>query len=234
MLGRIGLARERITEMLEMVNISNPFEEVVSRVFSASLHIFLQEYEAAEKVAVRALELSERHQFHLPHARCFLGHARAQLGRAAEGTALIQQGLSELVQNGVPLLRGEFMLFLAAAQEREGMISDALATLEQALEASQERFWRPEILRVRGELRLKQGQSELAEADFGEALSLARGMNAKSLELRATASLARLLRDAGRRDEARSMLAEVYDWFTEGFDTADLKDAKTLLDELSG
>jgi class 3 adenylate cyclase/tetratricopeptide (TPR) repeat protein len=233
MLGRIGLARERFTEMLEMVNTSNPFEEAFSRVISAIFHIFLREYETAETVVVRALEISERHQFHLPHARCFLGHARAQLGRAAEGTALIQQGLSELFQNGVHLVSGWIMLFLAVAQEREGMTGDALQTLGQALEASQERFWRPEILRARGELRLKQGQSELAEADFREALGLARGMKAKSWELRATMSLARPLADTSRRDEARAMLAEVYEWFTEGFDTADLKDARALLDELS-
>jgi len=188
MLGRIGLARERFAEMLEIVNTSNPFEEAFSSVLSAIIHIFLREYDAAETVVVRALELSERHQFHLPHARCFLGHARAQLGRAAEGTALIQQGLSELVQTGVHLVSGWIMLFLAVAQEREGMTGDALATLEQALEASQERFWRPEILRVRGELRLKQGQSEPAEDDFREALTLARAMNAKSWELRATMS----------------------------------------------
>jgi predicted ATPase len=124
------------------------------------------------------------------------------------------------------------MLLLAAAQEREGMTGDALATLEQALEASQERYWQPEILRLRGELRLKQGLVELAEADFHEALALARSMSAKSWELRATMSLARLLRDAGRGEEAQAMLAEIYNWFTEGFDTADLKDAKALIDEL--
>ena len=74
----------------------------------------------------------------------------------------------------------------------------------------------------------------MAEIDFRESLVLARSMNAKSWELRSAISLAGLLRDAGRRDEARAMLAEIYSWFTEGFDTADLKDAKALLDELGG
>jgi predicted ATPase len=73
---------------------------------------------------------------------------------------------------------------------------------------------------------------ELAEQDFREAIELARSMSAKSPELRATISLARLLDQRGRRDEARAMLAEIYNWFTEGFDTADLKDAKALLEEL--
>ena len=85
-----------------------------------------------------------------------------------------------------------------------------------------------------GELRLKQGHSRPAEADFREAITLAQKMNGKLWELRATTSLARLLRDTGRRDEARAMLADIYSWFTEGFDTVDLKDAKALLDELNG
>ena len=122
---------------------------------------------------------------------------------------------------------------LAEAQEREGAIVDALETVEQALQANpDELIYRPETLRLRGELRLKQGQTELAEADFREAIALARNMGAKAWELRATMSLARLLAKHGRRDEARTMLAEIYDWFTEGFDTADLKDAKALLDQL--
>jgi predicted ATPase len=83
-------------------------------------------------------------------------------------------------------------------------------------------------------LQLKRKQIELAEADFCEAITLARKMGAKSLELRATMSLARLLDKQGKRAEARVMLAEIYAWFTEGFDTADLKDAKALLDELAG
>ena len=118
-------------------------------------------------------------------------------------------------------------------QEHEGAISDALATIEEALRADpEELIYRPEALKRRGELRLKRAQTELAEADFQEAIVLSRSMGAKALELRATMSLARLLRDKNRRDEARAMLADIYNWFAEGFDTADLKDAKALLEEL--
>jgi len=87
-------------------------------------------------------------------------------------------------------------------------------------------------LRLRGELRFKQGQTELAETDFREAIVLAQKMSAKAWELRTTASLARLLASEDRSDEARTMLAEIYNWFTEGFDTPDLKEAKALLEEL--
>ena len=86
---------------------------------------------------------------------------------------------------------------------------------------------------MRGDIRRRQGEEELAEADFRDAIALAREMSAKAWELRAATSLARLWRDQGRRAEARDLLAPVYDWFTEGLDTADLKEAKALLDELS-
>jgi predicted ATPase len=111
----------------------------------------------------------------------------------------------------------------------------SLETIEQALHANPEELVRrPEMLRVRGELRLAQGNAELAEADFRDAINHAQTMSAKAWELRATMSLARLLAKQGRRDDSRTMLAVIYNWFTEGFDTADLKDAKTLLDELAG
>jgi tetratricopeptide (TPR) repeat protein len=99
---------------------------------------------------------------------------------------------------------------LAEAQERENAIVEALATFEQALQANPDQFaGRPEMLRLRGELRLKQGQTELAEADFHESIALAQKIGAKAWELRATMSLARLLNEQGRRDEARAMLADI-------------------------
>jgi tetratricopeptide (TPR) repeat protein len=123
---------------------------------------------------------------------------------------------------------------LAQAQALAGMLDDALATIEQALEVSpEELIFRPRAFIVRGELRLKIGQVAVAEGDFREAITLARKISAKAFELRATTSLARLLRDTNRRDESRTMLAEIYNSFTEGFDTADLKDAKALLDEVN-
>jgi predicted ATPase len=115
-----------------------------------------------------------------------------------------------------------------------GAFADALQSIEEALTVNpEERAWRPETLRVRGEIRRRQGEEKLAEADFHAAIVLAQEMSAKAWELRAAMSLARLWRDRGRGAEARDLLAPIYGWFTEGFDTADLKDAAALLAELA-
>jgi predicted ATPase len=162
-----------------------------------------------------------------------LGWARAQLGHAGEGVALIRRGLAGLAETGARLGITHFLTCLAEAQALDGKLDDALVTIEEALAANPEELvYRPNALTCRGELRLKVNQPELAETDFREAIALAQKMQAKSWELRATMSLARLLDHTGRRDEARTMLADIYNWFTEGFDTADLQDAKVLLDQL--
>jgi tetratricopeptide (TPR) repeat protein len=158
-----------------------------------------------------------------------------QLGRTTEGITLIREGIAALLEIGMHVTTPYLIAELAVAQHREGLIDDALETVEQALQANPKEllFYRPDALRLRGELRLKQGQTELAEADFRGSIALAQRMSAKSTELRTTMSLARLLDSRGKRDKARTILADIYNWFTEGFDTADLKDARALLDELS-
>ncbi len=229
MLGRGDVARERMARAMAAANENNPHELAYSEFWAALLRVNMREYEQGEALAARALKLSEKYQFPQVGAfsRCILGHARAQLGRTSEGIALIRQGLADALKAGARLPIRIWAGYLAAAQEREGAIADALETIEQARPRT------PEILKLRGELRLKQGRTELAEADFSEAIARAQKMGAKVWELSATMSLARLIARQGRRDEARTMLAEIYGWFTEGFGTADLKEAKALLDELS-
>jgi class 3 adenylate cyclase/tetratricopeptide (TPR) repeat protein len=233
-LGRAEVARERKTQMMAAANANNAHDMAWSGYLAASLWASMREYEQAETLAERAVELSEKNQFPLIAAfsRCVLGWARAQLGHANEGVALIRNGIAGLQEVGV---RGAvYFTSLAAAQAREGAIVDALETVEQALQANPDALLiRSGTLGVRGYLRLKQGQTELAETDFREAIALACRIGAKFSELRATMSLSRLLAKQGKRDEAHAMLAEIYNWFTEGFDTTDLKDAKTLLDKLN-
>ena len=159
---------------------------------------------------------------------------RAQLGRTTEGVELLRQGIAGALEIGMRP-RGVFnKTGLALAQAAAGTIVEALQTVDQALQENvAEPLFLPITISLRGELLLKQGRSEAAEADFRKAVARAASMGAKTLELRAIMSLARLLEQQQRRDEARAMLAEIYNWFTEGFDTADLIDARALLDELA-
>jgi tetratricopeptide (TPR) repeat protein len=235
-LGRANTARERITQMTAFVNPNNPYDLAISKVAAADLSISLRQYEQVEALAERALELSEKNDFppEAAYSRGALGVARAQLGRATEGIALIRDGISSLRERGLHLSIPSRKARLVEALGEEGAIAEALETVEQALQANPYQLAnRPEMFRLRGELRVKQGQTDLAEADFREAIELARRTNAKAWELRATMSLTRLLAKQSRRSDARTILADIYNWFTEGFDTADLKDAKALLDELS-
>jgi len=167
------------------------------------------------------------------------GLAMAKEGHKEEGIAQIQEGLASYRATGAELYRPYFLCLLAEACMETGRFDDGLRALTEALNAADEhenRHYEAEIHRLKGAVLLKQDDSNAAEAQycFERAIEIARKQSAKSWELRATMSLARLLAKQGRREEARTMLAEIYGWFTEGFDTADLKDAKALLEELGG
>jgi predicted ATPase len=162
--------------------------------------------------------------------------ARACLGEIDMAAGVIRTVITELDRVEFRLYRRFHLGLLGEVQALSGALDEALTTLDQSLDIDPEDVWlRPVRLTLRGEVRLQKGPnlSEPAERDFCDAIELSRKMSAKSLELRASTSLARLLVKQGRRDEARTMLAEIYGWFTEGFDTRDLKEAKALLDELS-
>jgi class 3 adenylate cyclase/tetratricopeptide (TPR) repeat protein len=236
--GRADLARERSARGITFARASGrPYDLAVSRMFQSALGCYLREPLEAEVAASQALAIAQEHgfQFVMDLIRPILGLAQAQLGRAGEGVALIRQSMANLAEAGSRVNIAAKLTHLAEAQALDGRIDDALITIEEALQANPEEFVaRPDTLTCRGGLRLKIGQTALAEADFREAITLAQKMQAKIYELRATTNVARLLRDTNRGDEARTMLAEIYNWFTEGFDTADLKDAKALLEELSG
>jgi len=127
---------------------------------------------------------------------------------------------------------------LATAHAELGQFDDAWRCIEEAITAAErtkETWFEAEVNRVAGEITLKSPEPDTAKAEacFERALAVARGQQAKSWELRASTNLARLWRDQGKRDAARALLAPVYGWFTEGFDTLDLKEAKALLDELA-
>ena len=163
------------------------------------------------------------------------GYAEASLGDHAEGIERLRSGISGLHRIGDWHHRSHWLGLLAAAYLEAGANRDAEAALDEALEvvaATQERYYAPELERLRGELLTRQGQFDEAAVCFQKALGAAADMGAKSLELRAAMSLARLWSELGRRAAAYDLLTPIYSWFTEGLDTPDLKDARALLDQL--
>ncbi len=182
-------------------------------------------------------------QFGDPNFEAFMiirrGWAIAQQGHSAEGVFQIYTGLEELRARGIEMNRtlGD-LCQLAEACRAAGSFQEGLNALDEGLrlvEKQENRLYESEIRRLKGELLLLAGPTGSAEAAqcFLDAIEVARSQTARWWELRATTSLARLLASQGKREEARAMLAEIYTWFTEGFDTADLKEAKALLDELT-
>jgi predicted ATPase len=205
------------------------------------LHQFRGEPRAAQETAERVIAFCAEHGFpdYFAFATTLRGWAMVEQRRNEAGIAQIREGLAGSRATGSKLNWPYFLCVLAQACRETARIGDGLSALTEALAAADEheiRHYEPEMHRLKGELLLRQDDSKLMEAQscFERAIEIARKQSAKSLELRATMSLARLLAKQGRGDEARAMLAEIYGWFTEGFDTADLRDARTLLDELAG
>ena len=170
------------------------------------------------------------------NGRLLQGWADAQRGEATTGVARIRDGLAAAEATSARLQVPLYSVLLAEALALAGKIEEGLATPDDALAqaaVSGVRGWDAEIHRLRGELtaRLPYPDPAKTEDSFRTALTIAREQGARGYELRAATSLARLWREHGRPGEARDLLAPVYGWFTEGFDTADLKDAKALLDE---
>jgi predicted ATPase len=164
------------------------------------------------------------------------GWVKVQNGDPTEGISLFRRGLSTFRAGGSEVALPHWIILLARAYEIAGQVEEAVNLLDEALQnvaRTGERRDEAEASRHKGRLLARQGHTETAEELYRNALSIAREQEAKLWELRAAASLARLYRDQGRCTEARNILAPVYGWFTEGFDTADLREAKALLDELA-
>jgi predicted ATPase len=177
----------------------------------------------------------------LPHwvayGTIMCGWTLAMQGQWEEGIAQIQQGLVAQQATGAQIARPHFLALLAEAHAVADQAEAGLDILAEALalvDHTGERYWEAEIYRLKGELLLQQAVSDApqAEACFQQALAIARRQQAKSWELRAAMSLGRLWQQQGKRQAAYNLLAPVYGWFTEGFDTADLRETQRLLEEL--
>ena len=202
---------------------------------AALLHQYRREGQLAQARAEAALAYSTEQGFELlsGFSAIFRGWALAEQGQVELGAAQLRQGLDAFRATGAELGQLHFLALLAELYGRAGQIEAGLSLLEEAISAAQdkgERFYEAELYRLKGELLWQAGQQSAAGANFAQALEVARSQSTRSLELRAALNLSRLWSAQGQPAKARELLAGCYNWFSEGFDTADLGDAKALLE----
>jgi predicted ATPase len=239
-LGAADQARQRSQDALVWAQqVEHPPSLMYAELFAAILSQQRREVVATQAHANAVMALATEHGFEhrVAHGRLLKGWALAIQGDATAGVAHLQEGLAAVQGAGLKLYRPYLLALLAEAYGQAGQSETGLAVLAEALtlvEATEERWWEAEVYRLQGALLLQLSLSDegQAEACFQQALDVARHRQAKALELRAALSLARLWQGQGKRAAARQLLAESYCWFTEGFDTADLQEAKALLNEL--
>jgi class 3 adenylate cyclase/predicted ATPase len=218
--------------------LSHPYSLASVLNTMAVLHNLRREFDAAVRTADAAIDRA--HEHHLPqllyHAMMCHGCALLGVGQEAEGSAQLRAALVDWHRLGAHLHDALWLGSLAEAHLRAGQFNGALAALDRAAEtvtATGQSHYQAELCRLRGVVLAQTGDAAESASWFRRAIETARSQQAKSLELRAATSLARLWRDQGKLAQGHDLLAPVYGWFTEGFDTTDLKDAKALLDELA-
>jgi class 3 adenylate cyclase/predicted ATPase len=241
MLGYPDQALQSINEALTLAQeLAHPFSQAYALGHAAIFHQFRQEAQAVQERAEALITLSTEQGF--PHWLAYgvilRGWALALRGEGAEGIVRMRRGLVAYRGTGAELQRPYFLSLLAEAYGKVGQPEEGLTVLVEALPSADktgEHYWEAELHRRRGELLLMQQMQNAGEAEecFWQALDTARRQQAKSLELRAAMSLSRLWQQQGKQEEAHQLLVNIYGWFTEGFGTPDLKEAKFLLEELA-
>jgi predicted ATPase len=242
-LSYLGYPDQALARSHEAVTLAqqsaHPFSLSFALGAAAIFHQFRREERATQERAEAAISLTKDQGFPYWMANSSIrrGWALAHQGQAKEGIEQIHQGLIATQATGAELGRPCCLALLAEAHGTMGQPEAGLTVLAEALtlaETTGERWYEAELHRLKGELLLQQNSDNQAEAEacFHHAIAIAQNQQAKSFELRTATSLARLWQSQGKRDEARQVLAKVYNWFTEGFNTADLQDAKALLDTL--
>ena len=240
----LGYPEAALTDAKDAVRDGRETGQAASLMFAlyvtAIVHILRGEYSIATALARELFALAEEKSALLWKASGMIyeGCVLAETGKPSEGIEMLTAGIAEYRSTGATVFMTFFLSSLTRAYAELGRLGDAWRCIAEAttvVETSKECLFRVEIDRLAGEIALKSSEPDRpkAEAHLERALSVARSQQAKSWELRAAMSMARLWRDQGKRDEARKLLAPVYGWFTEGFHTRDLKEAKALLDELA-
>jgi len=220
---------------------SHPFTQAGALIYTASVHQLRGESRKTLELAEKAIALSAAHGLPFWEAvgTVLCGWVLARHGQLTEGIALMQEGLAAYQATGAQMSQPWCLALLAEAHEKSGRPEAGLAALAEAaavIERSGEFFYQAELYRLKGEILLALPEANLAEAEdcFRRAIEIARRQQAKSFELRAVMSLSRLYKSQGQREEARGMLERNYGWFTEGFTTADLQEAKSLIGPSEG
>jgi predicted ATPase len=220
-------------------DLSHPLSLTVAFTFAARLHQHRREALAVHEQAEAATTLATEHGFAmwLPWGTILHGWARAMQGQSEAGIAEMRQGLAADLVTGAKTWWPYHLGLLAEAYGEGGHSEEGLPLLTEAwamMDTTESRWYKAELHRLKGEL-LQQSPDKYTEAEtcFRQAITVAQSQQAKSWEIRAATSLARLWQSQGKRQDAYELLSPVYGWFTEGFDTADLKEAKLLLQELA-
>jgi predicted ATPase len=232
----LAMSREALTLAQEL---SHPFSRAVALDYAAMLHQFRREPQAVRERAEAAIALCAEQGFayYLAWGTTMQGWAQVAQGQDVEGLAQMRHGLAALRATGASLRLPYYLALLAEACGQTGQVAEGLALLAEALAQAHkagESWTEAELHRLKGELLLSLSADNHTEVEgcLHQALAVARHQQARSWELRAAMSLARLWQRQGKRDEAQALLAPIYGWFTEGFDTADLQEAKALLEAL--
>jgi predicted ATPase len=241
LLGYPEQALARLNDALVLAQaLSHPYSLASARCYAAFVSQFRRDVPVVHEHADATVALSTAQGFPFWAAlgTSCRGWALAIQGQGEEGMAQIRQGIASLRATEAALWGPFLCTLLAEIYDHLGHTADGLQALAEAytlMEQQEERWWEAEIHRLRGVLLLRQPGTPQAEAEtwLRRALDVARRQEAKALELRAAMSLSRLWQQQGKRADAHALLAPVYSWFTEGFDTADLQEAKMLLEALA-
>jgi predicted ATPase len=241
LLGFPDRALETIQSALDVAHeLPHPYSLEHTLVFATHIHQLRREVDATQEQGEAALALANKHGFRLFGAWGTIpwGWALALSGQVQAGIDQIRDGLATHTATGAELLSPYFLALLAETYGQAGRVEEGLKVVNEALSViarNREHQWEAELLRLKGELLVSHSGANRMEADtcLHQGLALASHQQAKSLELRAATSLARLWQSQGKRQDAYDLLAPVYDWFTEGFDTVDLQEAKRVLGDLS-
>ena len=239
----LGYPKAALTDVDDAIRDAREIGQAATLVYALGLtsmsHVFFGNYAAASAQSDEVVAWADEKGALFYKGRGMLtgGCVSAVTDKAADAVQMITSGITARRSTGATLNEPLYLAYLAKAHSDLGQLDDAWRCIDEAIrttETTNEGLWEAEVNRIAGEIACKSPERDAAKAEarFERALAVARGQQAKSFELRAAMSLARLWRDQGKPQQARELLAPVYGWFTEGFDTRDLKEAKTLLDEL--